>query len=82
MAPRLHDQVEAYLDELRLAGESDVPAGSGRDLCLQWMRGKWLVASLDGNGDELYTLTPHAQDAPHWVKSLTRERASLSEHRT
>ena len=81
VAPRLHDQVEAYLDELRLAGESDVPAGSGRELCLKWMRGQWLVRSLDDNGDELYTLTSHAQDALQQVKSLTRERASLSEHR-
>ena len=81
VAPRLHDQVEASLDELRLAGESDVPAGSGRELCLKWMRGQWLVRSLDDNGDELYTLTSHAQDALQQVKSLTRERASLSEHR-
>lgn len=81
VAPRLHDQVEAYLDELRLAGETDVPAGTGRDLCLRWMRGQWLVRSLDDNGDELYTLTSHAQDALQQVKSLTRERASLSEHR-
>jgi len=35
----LHDQVEAYLDELRLAGGTDIPTGSGRDLCLKWMRG-------------------------------------------
>ncbi len=33
-APRLHDQVESYLDELRLAGVTggDLPIGSGRDL--------------------------------------------------
>jgi len=80
-APRLHDQVEAYLDELRLAGETELPAGSGRDLCLRWMRGQWLVRSTDGDGTEVYFLTSHAQDALTLVKSLTRERASLSEHR-
>lgn len=80
-APRLHDQVEAYLDELRLAGATNIPTGSGRDLCLKWMRGQWLVRSTDDDGTEVYSLTSHAQDALALVKSLTRERASLSEHR-
>jgi hypothetical protein len=80
-AARLHDQVEAYLDELRLAGVTDLPAGSGRDLCLRWMKGQWLVRSADEDGTEVYALTSHAQDALALVTSLTRERASLSEHR-
>ncbi|MGY1838425.1 MULTISPECIES: DUF3375 domain-containing protein [unclassified Modestobacter] len=82
-APRLHDQVDAYLDELRLAGvpASDLPTGAGRDLCLKWMRGQWLVRSAAEDGTEVYSLTSHAQDALALVKSLTRERASLSEHR-
>ncbi|WNV90361.1 DUF3375 domain-containing protein [Umezawaea sp. Da 62-37] len=80
-APRLHDQVDTYLDELRLAGVSELPTGSGRDLCLKWMRGQWLVRSTDEDGTEVYSLTSHAQDALTLVTSLTRERASLSEHR-
>jgi uncharacterized small protein (DUF1192 family) len=82
-APRLHDQVESYLDELRLAGvpAAELPTGSGRDLCLRWMRGQWLVRSTDDDGTEVYSLTSHAQDALQLVTSLTRERASLSEHR-
>lgn len=80
-APRLHDQVDAYLEELRLAGVDDVPSSTGRDLCLRWMRGQWLVRSTDNDGTEVYSLTSHAQDALNLVKSLTRERASLSEHR-
>lgn len=80
-APRLHDQVEVYLDELRLSGEADLPVGSGRDLCQRWMRGQWLVLSADDDGTEIYSLTSHAQDALALVTSLTRERASLSEHR-
>ncbi|MDT5031167.1 MAG: hypothetical protein QOC94_1338 [Actinoplanes sp.] len=78
---RLHSQVEVYLDQLRAAGVTDVPAGSGRDLCLRWMRGQWLVRSTQDDGTEVYTLTSHAQDALSLVTSLTRERASLSEHR-
>ena len=78
---RLHDQVDTYLGELRLAGLSDVPGGSGRDLCMKWMRGQWLVRSTEEDGTEIYSLTSHAQDALALVKSLTRERASLSEHR-
>ncbi|MEC3979828.1 DUF3375 domain-containing protein [Amycolatopsis sp. H20-H5] len=80
-APRLHDQVDTYLDELRLAGEVELPTGSGRELCLKWMRGRWLVRSTDDDGNEVYSLTSHAQDALALVTGLTRERASLSEHR-
>lgn len=80
-AARLHAQVDTYLDRLRVAGVTDVPAGSGRELCLRWMRGQWLVRSVDDDGTEVYTLTSHAQDALNLVTSLTRERASLSEHR-
>ncbi|GAA2165116.1 DUF3375 domain-containing protein [Pedococcus bigeumensis] len=80
-AARLHDQVETYLGELRLDGVADVPGGSGRDLCLRWMRGQWLVRSTEDDGTEVYTLTSHAQVALQQVRSMTRDRASLSEHR-
>lgn len=80
-AARLHDQVDTYLTELRHAGITDLPTGTGRDLCLRWMRGRWLVRTTDDEGTEVYALTSHAQDALNLVKSLTRERASLSEHR-
>ena len=78
---RLHTQVEDHLTELRLTGEADVPTGSGRDLCLRWMRGQWLVRALDDTGQEVYSLTSHAQQALELVKALSRDRATLSEHR-
>jgi hypothetical protein len=78
---RLHDQVDTYLGELRMAGMPDLPTGSGRDLCMRWMRGQWLVRSTDDDGTEVYSLTSHAQDGLTLVKNLTRDRASLSEHR-
>lgn len=78
---RLHDQVDTYLDELRLSGVTDLPQESGRDLCMRWMRGQWLIRSAEEDGSEVYSLTSHAQDALGLVKSLTRDRASLSEHR-
>jgi hypothetical protein len=78
---RLHTQVEEHVAEIRLAGESDVPAGSGRDICQRWMRGQWLVRSLDDAGNEVYSLTSHAQQALELVKNLARDRATLSEHR-
>ena len=78
---RLHAQVEEHLAQIRLMGESDLPAGSGRDICQRWMRGQWLVRSLDEVGQEVYALTSHAQQALELVKSLTRDRATLSEHR-
>lgn len=81
---RLHTQVEEHLAALALAGHdvgAELPTGSGRDLCQRWMRGQWLVRSLDERGNEVYTLTSHAQQALELVKNLTRDRATLSEHR-
>lgn len=78
---RLHTQVEEHLAQIRRTGETDVPAGSGRDICQRWMRGQWLVRALDEAGNEVYTLTSHAQQALELVKNLTRDRATLSEHR-
>lgn len=81
LTARLHAQVEDHLAEMRLAGETEVPSGSGRDICQRWMRGQWLVRSLDETGQEVYTLTSHAQQALELVKNLARDRATLSEHR-
>lgn len=78
---RLHAQVEEHLAAIRQAGEPEVPTGHGRDLCHRWMRGQWLVRSLDEGGHEVYTLTSHAQQALELVKNLARDRATLSEHR-
>ena len=78
---RLHAQVEDHLAQLRLAGETELPVGSGRDICQRWMRGQWLVRALDDAGQEVYTLTSHAQQALELVKTLSRDRATLSEHR-
>ena len=78
---RLHTQVEEHLAEARLAGEKDIPAGTGRDLCQKWMRDQWLVRSLDERGVEVYALTSYAQQALELVKGMTRDRATLSEHR-
>ncbi len=80
-AARLHEQVDTYLDQLRLEGYAELPTGTGRDVCLRWMREQWLVRSTDDDGSEAYSLTSHAQDALRLVTTLTRERASLSEHR-
>ncbi len=78
---RLHTQVEEHLAAIRLAGEQDVPSGTGREVCQRWMRGQWLVRSLDDAGHEVYSLTSHAQQALELVKNLARDRATLSEHR-
>jgi hypothetical protein len=78
---RLHAQVEEHLAAVRLTGETDLPAGSGHEICRRWMRGQWLVRALDEQGREVYTLTSHAQQALELVKTLARDRATLSEHR-
>jgi hypothetical protein len=78
---RLHTQVEEHLAEIRRAGEGEVPHGTGKELCQRWMRGQWLVRSLDERDQEVYALTSHAQQALELVKNLSRDRATLSEHR-
>lgn len=78
---RLHTQVEEHLAQVRLTGETDVPSGSGHEICRRWMRGRWLVRSLDEAGHEVYSLTSYAQQALELVKNLARDRATLSEHR-
>lgn len=78
---RLHTQVEEHVAAMRRAGEQDVPTGSGREICQRWMRGQWLVRSLDESDREVYALTSHAQQALELVKNLARDRATLSEHR-
>ena len=79
-ADRLHQQVDNYLDELRLAGKP-VPEGTGRALCMQWLGHNWLVRTRDGDGNEHYSLTSHALEALDLVQSLTRDRTLISESR-
>jgi hypothetical protein len=76
-AERLHAQVDAYLDELRLSGHS-VPAGTGKALCVQWVRQQWLYREPGDDGQEQYRLTSHTQDALNIVEEMTRERSFLS----
>ncbi|WP_026240031.1 DUF3375 family protein [Parafrankia discariae] len=79
-AERLHQQVDSYLDELRLVGEQ-VPDGAGRALCVQWLSHNWLVRTRADDGTEHYTLTSHALEALDLVQSLTRNRTLISESR-
>lgn len=80
-AALFHEQVDTYLAELAMAGIEGLPTGSGRDLSRNWVRGQWLVRNPEEDGSESYSLTSHARDALEVVQRLTRERASLSEHR-
>lgn len=77
----LHSQVEAHLDTLRQLGYDRLPSGTGRELCQKWVKAQWLIRAQTDAGDETYALTSHAQHALTLVKSLTRERTNLSEHR-
>jgi hypothetical protein len=79
-AERLHQQVDNYLDELRLSGEP-VPDGVGRALCMQWLGHNWLVRTRDDDGAEHYSLTSHALEALDLIQSLTRDRTLISESR-
>lgn len=78
---QLHVRVGALVDTYRENG-IDAPVGSGRDLCIRWMRGKWLqrLPAEDG-GKEVYELTAAAVDALRIVSDLSSERILLSESR-
>ena len=79
-AERLHQQLDNYLDELRLAGKP-VPDGPGRSMCMQWLSHNWLVRTRDGDGAEHYSLTSHALEVLDLIQSLTRDRTLISESR-
>lgn len=77
-AARLHQVVDAQLRELRERGLPHIPDGDGRDVCMLWVRRRWLTRDVDGT---TYTLTSHAMQALGLVRDLTRDRVNLSEHR-
>ncbi|HTO00271.1 MAG TPA: DUF3375 family protein, partial [Microthrixaceae bacterium] len=77
----LHVRVGALVDTFRENG-IDTPEGTGRDLCRNWMRGKWLqrLPAEDAEG-EVYELSASAVDALRIVSDLSSERVLLSESR-
>ena len=75
---RLHQVVDTFLQELRERGLPHIPDGDGRDVCMLWVRRRWLTRDVDGT---TYTLTSHAMQALGLVRDLTRERVNMSEHR-
>jgi hypothetical protein len=78
---RMHDQVDALLNDLRRAGFPDVPAANGRDASIKWMKDGWLNRTTDDDGTEVYSLTSHALDGLRTVERLTKDRSvSLSSH--
>lgn len=76
-ADLLHTQVDAYLADLRYAG-IDLPPGTGRSLCLKWMKAKWLFRSTTPEAAEVYSLTSHALEALELVQTLSKDRPSIS----
>ncbi|TFD13050.1 DUF3375 domain-containing protein [Cryobacterium sp. TMT1-2-2] len=78
---RLHVLVEGLLAEMATSGTAEVPAGSGREVCMRWTAAQWLIRSTAQDGNEVYSLTSHAQQALDFIANLRQERTGLSEHR-
>lgn len=78
---RLHVLVEGMLAEMATSGMAEVPAGSGREVCLRWTNAQWLIRSTASDGSEVYSLTSHAQQSLDFIANLRQERTGLSEHR-
>lgn len=78
---RLHILVDDLLAQLANSGVTDVPSGSGREVCARWTASQWLIRSTASDGSEVYSLTSHAQQALDFIVNLRQERTGLSEHR-
>ena len=78
---RLHVLVEDLLAEMAISGTTEVPTGSGREVCMRWTAAQWLIRSTAQDGNEVYSLTSHAQLALDFISNLRQERTGLSEHR-
>ncbi|GAA2540787.1 hypothetical protein GCM10009860_21980 [Microbacterium mitrae] len=79
---RLHTMVEQMLAEISTSGRDvTIPTGTGREVCMKWMKAQWLIRSATEDGSEVYSLTSHAQQAIDFMANLRQERTGLSEHR-
>ncbi|MGN7978254.1 DUF3375 family protein [Microbacterium sp. 22195] len=90
-AARLHVNVQDMLAEVAGSGlattavagadAAEAPTGTGREVCLRWMAKQWLIRSTTADGDDVYSLTSHAQQALDFITTIRQERTGLSEHR-
>jgi hypothetical protein len=48
---------------------------------MRWTGAQWLIRSTAQDGNEVYSLTSHAQQALDFIANLRQERTGLSEHR-
>jgi hypothetical protein len=78
---QLHVEVDDLLAEARAAGHADVPDEPARVLCAGWVRGRWLVRSLDDDGAEQYQLSSNATEALAFVDRAQGHRGLVSESR-
>ncbi len=82
---QLHVEVDDLLAELRAAGGGPggvaVPDEPARVLCTRWVRERWLVRSIDDDGDERYQVTSYAAEALDVVARTQGTRALVSESR-
>ena len=80
-ADQFHIEIAEHLDELRTFHQDELPDGTARKLASNWVRDKWLVRSVNDQGQEQYALTSNAQEAMDFVSRSSGERAYVSESR-
>lgn len=81
---QLHVEVDDLLAELRGGGGPAgvaVPDEPARVLCTRWVRERWLVRSLDDDGEERYQVSSYAAEALDVVARTQGTRALVSESR-
>lgn len=74
-------EVAGHLEDLRAFIGDEMPESGARKLVASWVRDKWLVRAVNDSGDEVFSLTSHAQQAMDFVSRAGGERALVSESR-
>jgi len=77
----VHTEVGDALDQLRAAGNDNLPVGSARELCKQWVDAGWLIRQADDADVEVYRLSAHAVGALDIASRAGGPRSRVSQSR-
>lgn len=81
LADQFLQDVATHLEDLRSYPEDDLSDLGARKLVSHWVRDRWLVRAVNDSGNEVFSLTSHAQEAMDFVNRAGGDRAFVSESR-
>ncbi|MEL5991038.1 DUF3375 domain-containing protein [Microbacterium phosphatis] len=77
----VHTELGDALELLRGAGHENLPVGSARELCRQWVDAGWLIRQADDADVEVYRLSAHAVGALDIASRAGGPRSRVSQSR-